>query len=78
MRPDPILPTLREEDIFLKFALYHFGMKENNERFFIDIIDKGKENCNKIKDKIMKLVAYPDRQEINLYDDGLEGYLNKT
>lgn len=53
-------------------------MKENNERFFIDIIDKGKENCNKIKDKIMKLVAYPDRQEINLYDDGLEGYLNKT
>jgi hypothetical protein len=43
--------SLREEDIFLKFALYHFGMKKNTKKFFIEIIDKGENNCNKIKGK---------------------------
>lgn len=70
--------SLREEDTFLRFALYHFGMKENTQKFSIDIIDKGEDNCKRIKEKIMRLVAYPDRQEIKLYDKGLEDYLNET
>ena len=70
--------SLREEDSFLRFALYHFGMKENTQKFFIDIIDKGEDNCKKIKEKVMKLVAYPDRQEVKLFHESLEGYLNKA
>jgi hypothetical protein len=70
--------SLREEDTFLRFALYHFGMKKNTQRFFIEIVDKGDDNCEKIKEKVMKLVAYPDRQEVNLFHEGLENYLNNT
>jgi hypothetical protein len=70
--------SLREEDTFLRFALYHFGMKKNTQKFVVDIIDKGKDNCKKIKEKVMKLVAYPDWQKVNLFDEGLEGYLRKT
>jgi len=67
--------SLREEDTFLRFALYHFGMKENTERYFIDIVDDGIERSKRIKEKIMKLVAYPDQQEVTLFHEGLEGYL---
>lgn len=70
--------SLREEDSFLWFALYHFGMKQNAQPFFIDIIDKGEDNCKKIKEKVMKLVAYPDRQEVNCFQEGLEEYLDRT
>jgi hypothetical protein len=69
--------SLREEDSFLRFALYHFGMKENTEKFFIEIIDKGEDNCKKIKEKVMRLVAYPDKQKVNLFNKGLEGYLKR-
>ena len=64
--------SLREEDTFLRFALYHFGMKEKNDKFFIEIIDKG--NGSIIKNKIERLVANPDKQEITLWDEGLESY----
>ena len=67
--------SLREEDTFLKFALYHFGMKENTEKFYIDVIDIGEENCRSLENKVKNLVARPDQQEINLYNTGLKGYL---
>jgi len=67
--------SLREEDTFLKFALYHFGMKENTEKFYIDVIDIGEENCRSLENKVKNLVARPDHQEINLYNTGLKGYL---
>jgi hypothetical protein len=70
--------SLREEDTFLRFALYHFGMKKNVDEFFIDIVDKGVDNCNKIKEKALKLVACPDCQRVNLFDGGLSSYLNTT
>jgi hypothetical protein len=66
--------SLRDEDTFLKFALYHFGMKENIGNFAIEIIDKGIDNCKNIETKIKNLVAYPDKQDITLYD-GLVAYL---
>jgi len=69
--------SLREEDSFLRFALYHFGMKENVDQFSIDIIDKGNKNCNKIKEKALKLVANPDRQKVNLFYSGLASYLDR-
>lgn len=65
--------SLRDEDTFLRFALYHFGMKESCKRFKIDIVDNG--NANTIKDKVKGLVAQPRLHEIFTYDDGLEGYL---
>lgn len=64
--------SLREEDTFLRFALYHFGMKEKNGKFFIEIIDNG--NSSIIEDKIKKLVANPDKQKITCFDEGLESY----
>jgi hypothetical protein len=67
--------SLREEDTFLKFALYHFGMKENTEKFYFDVIDIGEENCRSLENKVKNLVARPDHQEINLYNTGLKGYL---
>lgn len=70
--------SLREEDTFLRFSLYHFGMKENTEKYFIEIIDKGEDNCKKIEEKVMKLVAYPNQHEVNLFNEGLEGYLKNT
>lgn len=66
--------SLRDEDTFLKFALYHFRMKENIGNFAIEIIDKRIDNCKNIEAKIKNLVAYPDKQDITLYD-GLVAYL---
>jgi hypothetical protein len=68
--------SLREEDTFLRFALYHFGMKESVGQFSIDIIDMGENNCNRIKEKLMKLVANPDRQRVSQFEGGLVSYLN--
>jgi hypothetical protein len=70
--------SLREEDTFLRFALYHFGMNESVDQFSIDIVDWGNNNCNKIKEKVLKLVAYPDRQKVELFDGGLASYLDRT
>lgn len=67
--------SLREEDTFLKFALYHFGMKENAEKFNIDIVDRDIENCQHVENKLMNLVAFPDKQEKPKLYDGLDKYL---
>ncbi len=67
--------SLREEDTFLKFALYHFGMKEDTEKFYIDIVDKDVENCKSIENKVMNLVACPDKQEPRKLYAGLGEYL---
>ena len=69
--------SLRDEDIFLKFALYHFGMKENAKKFYIDIVDKDIENCKHIENKVMNLVACPDKQEPRKLYAGLGEYLEK-
>lgn len=61
--------SLRDEDIFLKYALYHFGMKEDTDNFIIKIIDKEKETCRKVKEKVERLVANPSKQVYELYDD---------
>ena len=70
--------SLREEDTFLRFALYHFGRNANTRRSFIDVIDMGEDNCNKIKEKILKLVEYPKNQQVNTFPGGLSSYLNRT
>ncbi len=53
-------------------------MKETVEHFSIDIIDKGNDNCDNIKGKVLKLVGNPDRQQVNLFDGGLASYLKRT
>lgn len=68
--------SLREEDTFLKFALYHFGMKEKTEKFYIDIVDKDVENCKYIESKVKKLVAWPDKEKINLFA-GMDSFLEQ-
>ncbi len=70
--------SLREEDTFLRFALYHFGMKENTDKFYVDIVDQGRENCSTIKQKLIGLLACPDKQQVECFPDGLEEYLKKT
>ena len=69
--------ALREEDTFLRFALYHFGTNPKTDKFFIDIIDKDKHSSNDIKQKIEKLVAYLDKQKITPYRC-LEDYFQKN
>ena len=68
--------SLREEDTFLRFALYHFGMKEKVSQFCVDVIDKGNDNCNGVRGKLMKLIANPDCQQVNMFEGGLADYLN--
>lgn len=69
--------SLREEDTFLKFALYYCGRREEVTKIAIDIVDIDKERCEAIKSKLKRLVAWPDKQEIKLYDNGLDGYLSQ-
>lgn len=70
--------SLREEDTFLRFALYHFGMKEKTDKFYVDIIDHRRENCEQIREKVKKLVACPDKQQIECFPDGLRAYLEQS
>lgn len=67
--------SLRDEDTFLRFALYHFGTKPCAQTFSVEIIDQSKETCDNIKNKILKLVGNPDKQDIKPYDKGLKKYL---
>ncbi|MEW6068937.1 MAG: hypothetical protein AB1610_11695 [Nitrospirota bacterium] len=46
-------------------------MKEKTEKFYIDIVDRDIENCQHIKNKVMNLVAFPDKQEPKLYEPSL-------
>lgn len=69
--------SLREEDTFLRFALYHFGMKERTDKFYADIIDQGRENCRTIKQKLMGLVACPDKQQVECFPRWLRGVPEK-
>jgi len=66
--------SLRDEDTFLRFALYHFGMKEGVAKFQIDIVDKDEEHCGRIEEKVRGLVAWPEKQNIIHYE-GLDHYL---
>lgn len=65
--------SVRDEDTFLKYMLYHFGMKPDTNAFHIDIVGKG--DTNEIKNKIQSLIACPDKQVICTYDEGLEAYV---
>lgn len=67
--------SLREEDIFLKFALYHFGGRDKVTELFIDIIDVNKKICDIIENKIKRLCSWPDKHKIMQYNDGLKKYL---
>jgi len=69
--------SLRDEDTFLRYALYHFGTNEDVEKFYIDIVDESQEKCEKIKNKILSLVGYPDKQSVRTFC-GLEKYLNNN
>ncbi|MBI4834838.1 MAG: SIR2 family protein [Planctomycetes bacterium] len=66
--------SLRDEDIFLRYALYHFGTKENTDKFVIEIVDKNKNSGETIKSKIEELVGFPEKQEYKIYND-LKEYL---
>ncbi|MDP2682852.1 MAG: hypothetical protein Q8P28_08625 [Deltaproteobacteria bacterium] len=68
--------SLREEDIFLQFALYHFGRRDNVEELFIEIVDVNKDTCENIESKVNRLCAWPNKHKIMQYSDGLEGYLS--
>lgn len=67
--------SLRDEDTFLRFLLYNFGMKKSCDTFKIDIVDKGHKNANAIKKKVEGLVACPESQKISTHYNGLEKYL---
>ncbi|MEK7122529.1 MAG: SIR2 family protein, partial [Patescibacteria group bacterium] len=69
--------SLRDEDIFLKYALYHFGMKEGINNFIIEIIDKDEETCKKVEGKVKRLVANPSKQKYRLYNS-LSEYLSNN
>jgi len=69
--------SLRDEDTFLRFALYHFGMKESIEKFYIDIVDRDNDNCIRVENKVMNLVACPDKQEPRNLCAGLGEYLER-
>jgi hypothetical protein len=67
--------SLREEDTFLRFALYHFGMARGVDKFQIDIVDVSDASCERIKEKVRKIVASPGKYEIRPFGGGLESYL---
>jgi len=69
--------SLREEDTFLRFALYHFGMKEKTDKFHVDLVDHGHQNCEQISKKLKGLVAFPDKQQVECFPGGLKAYLEK-
>jgi hypothetical protein len=60
--------SLREEDTFLRFALYHFGLNKDTPGS-IDIVDISKESCQQVEGKIKKFVAHSDPEKIKLYYD---------
>ncbi len=59
--------SLRDEDTFLRFALYHFGMKEQVNNFTVEIVDQSNEHCKVIEDKIRPLLANPEQQKIQCF-----------
>lgn len=69
--------SLREEDTFLRFALYHFGMKADTDTFFIEIVDDGRENCREIRKRIMNVVANPRKVHTREYEGGLASFLSE-
>jgi hypothetical protein len=66
--------SLRDEDIFLKYALYHFGMKPCMGKFSVEIVDQ---SYTEVKGKISRLVANPDQQEYKTYKS-LDEYLSSN
>jgi hypothetical protein len=68
--------SLRDEDIFLKFALHYFGMREYSNKFLIEIVDKYENAWKTIVNKIKEIVAEPDKQEFRFFR-GLQQYLDK-
>lgn len=68
--------SLRDEDIFLKFALYHFGRRDNVKELLIDIVDVNKEICDNIENKIKHLCPWPKKHKITQYSNGLKRYLS--
>jgi len=66
--------SLRNEDLFLRFALYHFGMKKNVDNLSIEIIDKDKSISESIKSKIEDLAAWPNKQKYTIYNN-IKDYL---
>lgn len=71
--------SLRDEDTFLRFALRHFGEKENTQEFIIEVIDRNKEIRSKIKDELVSqaFVGNPDRQTVREYKS-LTEYFEKN
>lgn len=70
--------SLRDEDTFLKFALRHFGEKDNTDKFKIYIVDPKRNMKNKIKYELIdqRLVGNPDKMKL-IYSKTLQGFLNK-
>ena len=68
--------SLREEDTFLNYALYHFGRRENVTELFIDIVDMDKEICNNIESKVKCLCPWTSKHKITKCDNELKGYLS--
>lgn len=68
--------SLREEDTFLRYALYHFGRRKNVTKLLIDVVDVEKDICDKVADKVQLLCPWPKNHKINKFNSGLKGYLS--
>jgi len=67
--------SLREEDTFLRYALYCFGMRDGCKKFQVEIVDKGDDRCKEIERRVMGLVAYPGRHQVTRFPGGLAEWL---
>ena len=60
--------SLRDEDTALKSLIHYFGMKDSTEKFAIEIVDKNRENCEKIQSKVETIVARPTKQNLEFFE----------
>lgn len=68
--------SMRDEDEFLKFALYHFGTNEKIDKFIVEIVDKDEKAASNIKSKVERLFGNSKKQQFQIYKN-FDDYLNK-
>ena len=67
--------SLREEDTFLRYALYHFGRRDNLKELLVEIIDVKEDICNDVERKMKGLSRWPKKLEVKQYCAGLKDFL---
>jgi hypothetical protein len=67
--------SLRNEDAFLRYALYNFGARKDADKLIVEVVSQSDLSCETVKSNIEKVIVKHVKYDFVLYPGGLKEFV---